>query len=97
MCAGEHPRHCKWPTGSTSGNIPPDGVAGTVSSDGQPQHHFSPRQILWLLLDGRTTTQQNQTAVPEQAYVARLRERAPTIQQAQGMLAPFYYKLLHVG
>lgn len=66
-----------------------NGIVGSVCSDGQPQRSFSPRQTLWLLLGDRSTTQQNQEDVQAQAYIARLRELSPTIQQAQGLLVQF--------
>jgi transposase len=64
-------------------------AAGTVSRDGQPKRHFSSRQTLWLLLGDRPASQQNQEALQEQAYIARLRELSPTIQQAQDLLGQF--------
>ncbi len=66
-----------------------NGIVGSVCSDGQPKRSFSPRQTLWLLLGDRSTTQQNQKDVQAQAYVVRLRELSPTIQQAQGLLVQF--------
>jgi transposase len=49
---------------------------------------------LWLLLGDTPATQQLQEDVQAQAYIARLREASPTIQQAQDILVQFR-RLLH--
>ena len=65
------------------------GTAGTVASDGHPKYQVSPRQTLWLLLGDRPTSSQNRGDVQEQAYISRLRQLSPTIQQAQHLLGQF--------
>lgn len=65
------------------------GAAGNGSSDGRPKYQASPHQTLWLLLGDHLASRQNQGAFQEQAYIARLRELSPTIQQAQDLLGQF--------
>ncbi|MGO8948019.1 MAG: transposase [Ktedonobacterales bacterium] len=59
------------------------------SCDGRPKWLFSPRETLWLLLADPTPTQQREKTAQEGAYVARLRELSPTIQQTQDLVVQF--------
>lgn len=65
-----------------------DAVDGSAS-DGWSKRLFSPRETLWLLLADPTTTQQREKAAHQGAYVARLRELSPTIQQTQDLVVQF--------
>ena len=67
----------------------PGGAAGAASGAGQPQRFFSPRQTRWLLLNDHTVTQQREKNAREEAYIARLRDVSPTIQQAQDSIGHF--------
>jgi transposase len=71
----------------------PEGAAGAASGDGQPQRFFSPRQTLWLLLNDHVVTQPREMNAREEAYVARLRDVSPTIQQAQDSIGRFRHLL----
>ncbi|HEY1391072.1 MAG TPA: ISL3 family transposase [Ktedonobacterales bacterium] len=65
-----------------------DAVDGSAS-DGGSKRLFSPRETLWLLMADPTTTQQSEKAAQQGAYVARLRELSPTIQQTQDLVVQF--------
>ena len=64
-------------------------AADRSAGDGRSKRRFSPRQTLWLLLADPTPTQQREKTVQEGAYVARLRELSPTIQQTQDLVVQF--------
>lgn len=65
-----------------------DAVDGSAS-DGCSKRQFSPRETLWLLLADPTNIQQREKTAQERAYVARLRELSPTIQQTQDLVGQF--------
>lgn len=67
----------------------PQGGGGTASGSSQPKRGFSPRHTLWLLLNDTSATPCANGSTREEAYVARLREVSPTIQQAQESIGSF--------
>ncbi len=48
---------------------------------------------MWLLLNDHTVTQRREKNAWEEAYVARLRDMSPTIQQAQDSIGHFRHLL----